>query len=83
MRNIILFMIFLIISFFVNVLFYYVSEDYRFFLKNIKTDEKIVTNSDYEITDDLENIEENNFNQNDNIISLENEKNIKVTEIKL
>lgn len=45
MRSIILFMIFLILSFFLNVIFYYVSEDYRFFLKNVKTDENIITDT--------------------------------------
>ncbi|MDD3794242.1 MAG: hypothetical protein PHI37_05485 [Candidatus Gracilibacteria bacterium] len=41
MRNAILFIIFLIFSFFINVVFYYISDDYRLFLKNIKNDSNI------------------------------------------
>lgn len=39
MRNTILFIIFLIFSFLINVIFYYISADYRFFLKNLKKNE--------------------------------------------
>lgn len=38
MRNTILFIIFLIFSFIINICFYYLSDDYRNFLKNIKND---------------------------------------------
>jgi len=41
MRNAILFIIFLIFSFFINVVFYYISDDYRQFLKNVKSDSNI------------------------------------------
>lgn len=42
MRNTILFLIFLILSFSINIVFYYVSEDYRDFLKNLKNDNNVV-----------------------------------------
>lgn len=41
MRNLIIFIIFLIFSFFINVVFYYVSPDYRDLLKNIKKENVI------------------------------------------
>lgn len=46
MRNAILFIIFLIFSFLINVIFYYISDDYRYFLKNIKSDNSILTEID-------------------------------------
>jgi hypothetical protein len=49
MRNTILFIIFLIFSFIINIVFYYISDDYRLFLKELKTDdnllEKVESNS--------------------------------------
>ena len=36
MRNTILFIIFLIITFVINIIFYFVSSDYRYFLKDLK-----------------------------------------------
>lgn len=48
MRNLILFLIFLILSFSVNILFYYVSDDYRNFLKQIKNDDNIETSINYQ-----------------------------------
>ncbi len=42
MRKIILFIIFLISIFIVNLIFYFLSDDYKFFLKKIKNPEEIV-----------------------------------------
>lgn len=41
MRNTILFIIFLILSFVINIIFYYVSDDYRLFLKNLKNEDNL------------------------------------------
>ncbi|MDR1945144.1 MAG: hypothetical protein LBQ59_03575 [Candidatus Peribacteria bacterium] len=60
MRNVILIIIFLIFTFFVNVVFFYVSSDYRNFLQNFKN-ERIITeleNNKTEVVDDVF-IEEN------------------------
>ncbi len=57
MRNLILFLIFLILSFSVNILFYYISDDYRNFLKQIKNDDNIESSIEFQ--------EENNLNYND------------------
>ena len=54
MRKIIIFIIFLIIIFIVNISFYFLSEDYRFFLKKIKDTNEIVYLEDKNINDDLE-----------------------------
>ncbi len=50
MRNLILILIFMILSFSVNILFYYVSDDYRNFLKQLKSDDNqnILINSEIE-----------------------------------
>ena len=42
MRRLIIFLIFLIIIFVVNLIFYFLSDDYRFFLKKIKDREEII-----------------------------------------
>jgi len=60
MRNTILFLIFLILSFSINIVFYYVSEDYRDFLKNLKNDNNIV------------NIDSNSLINDDFLINLGN-----------
>ena len=52
MRKIIVFIIFLIIIFIVNIIFYFLSEDYRIFLKNIKNKDNTVNL----------NLEEKSFN---------------------
>ena len=65
MRNVIIFIIFLIFSFLINVVFYYVSSEYRNFLSNIKA-EKILTmeetknNEDNSSSGELTDIDENN-----------------------
>jgi hypothetical protein len=64
MRKIILFIIFLIIIFIVNITFYFLSEDYRFFLKNIKNKDSIVN----------VNLEEKSFNdtlQDEDLVKVE------------
>lgn len=42
MRKIIIFIIFLIIIFIINLVFYFLSDDYKFFLKKIKTNQDTV-----------------------------------------
>ena len=51
-------LIFLIIIFIVNIIFYYANEDYKFFIKKIKNPERIVYTEEKEITDEykIENI---------------------------
>jgi hypothetical protein len=51
MRKIIGFIIFLIIIFIVNLVFYFLSDDYRFFLKKIKDTNQIVYLEDKVIND--------------------------------
>jgi len=70
MRNAILFIIFLIFSFFINVVFYYISDDYRQFLKEIKTDSSI-SNIDNSLISPSKNntpIKSNDFNNQDSNI---------------
>ncbi|MFK7779676.1 MAG: hypothetical protein QM490_00885 [Candidatus Gracilibacteria bacterium] len=52
MRKTIGFVIFLIIIFIVNLVFYFLSEDYRFFLKKIKDTDQTVYLEEKEITDE-------------------------------
>ena len=42
MRKIIIFIIFLISTFIINLIFYFISDDYRFFLKKIKNTDNII-----------------------------------------
>lgn len=53
MRNTILFIIFLIFSFLINVIFYYISADYRFFLKNLKKNELTIEEQSDFLNDDF------------------------------
>lgn len=80
MRNAILFIIFLIFSFFINVVFYYISDDYRQFLKEIKTDSSI-SNIDDSLISSSENnvpIKSNDFNIDDSfeIVKPSNENDV-------
>ena len=77
MRKIIIFIIFLIIIFIVNISFYFLSEDYRFFLKKIKDTNEIVYLDDKNINDDLEP----NIPEGAEFVKLSNE-NEKIFEIK-
>lgn len=83
MRNIIWFIIFLIFTFFINVIFFYVSDDYRDFLKWFKKTEKIEESLEEQNTnienynildeeDDLATIAPNNKNEE---IFVQNEDN--------
>jgi hypothetical protein len=54
MRKIIAFIIFLISIFIINLIFYFLSEDYRFFLKKIKDTDNIVYLEDKTYDDSLE-----------------------------
>jgi hypothetical protein len=62
MRNAILFIIFLIFSFFINVVFYYISDDYRLFLKNIKNDSDISKIENSSLSLNNENNEKKDIN---------------------
>lgn len=53
MRRIIVFLVFLVFLFLVNVIFYFVSDDYKFFLKKIKNNDEIVYIDDTEIHDSI------------------------------
>jgi len=55
MRRIIIFIIFLIAIFIVNLIFYFLSSDYRFFLKKIKNPDEIVYLEDKVYDDTLDN----------------------------
>lgn len=84
MRSIILFMIFLILSFFLNVIFYYVSEDYRFFLKNVKTDENIITDTvDNKLNNEKITNPDNEIYSDSEDLSLEEDKIDIIKEVKL
>ncbi|MDR0771524.1 MAG: hypothetical protein LBF15_00115, partial [Candidatus Peribacteria bacterium] len=54
MRNVIWFIIFLIFAFFINVIFFYISADYREFLQSFKED-KVITDDKPRIDDNIEN----------------------------
>lgn len=70
MRNAILFIIFLIFSFFINVIFYYISDDYRLFLKNIKNDSNIskIDDSFLSIKNNFSDTQDSTSITNDSII---------------
>ncbi|NVP17636.1 hypothetical protein HUU51_02860 [Candidatus Gracilibacteria bacterium] len=70
MRNAILFIIFLIFSFFINVVFYYISDDYRLFLKNIKNDSNIskIDDSFLSIKNNFSDTQDSTSITNDSII---------------
>jgi len=70
MRKIILFIIFLIIIFIVNVSFYFLSEDYRILLKNIKNKDIII------------NIKESTFNDTINDENINNLEKVVVNKVK-
>lgn len=53
MRRIIVFLVFLVFLFLVNVIFYFMSEDYQFFLKKIKGDEEIIYIDNWIIHDEI------------------------------
>jgi hypothetical protein len=80
MRRIIIFIIFLISIFIINLVFYFISDDYRFFLKKIKNRDDVIyldekTYDDKEIINNnkiLDNAERININKNnDKIFNLE------------
>jgi hypothetical protein len=58
MRWVVKFLVFFIIIFFVNILFYFISSDYRFFLEKIKYPDSIVHEDD-NIISDVEDILDN------------------------
>lgn len=55
MRRLIVFLVFLVFLFLVNVTFYFLSEDYEFFLKKLKNDDEIVYMDDIVIDDSIRN----------------------------
>ena len=58
MRNAILFIVFLILTFIINIIFYYISDDYRFFLKNLKNEDNV--SEDVNLTSTQINYSEDN-----------------------
>ena len=77
MRKIIIFIIFLIIIFVTNLSFYFLSEDYRFFLKKIKDTDKVIYLENKAIDDYIES----DILENAEIVTLSNE-NEKIFELK-
>jgi len=67
MRRLIVFIIFLIIIFVINLIFYFLSDDYRFFLRKVKDPEQIVYLEEKTIDDEIK--VENNY---DDEIKVEN-----------
>jgi hypothetical protein len=61
MRNVILTIVFLIFTFFINVIFFYASSDYRDFLQNFKNEKILVLKNDEKeiINDDFIEKDEN------------------------
>lgn len=53
MRKLIIFLIFLIIIFVLNVIFYFLSTDYRFFLKKIKSPNEVIYLEEKKYNDDI------------------------------
>ena len=86
MRKIIIFIIFLIIIFITNLMFYFLSDDYKIFLKNLKNGDQVI-NTDIDIYDDnlvKEDIQENSIeltNDEDNEIIEEDIYEIKEDEL--
>ncbi len=76
MRNTILFIIFLIFSFLINVIFYYLSDDYRVFLKKLKNEEIIIEEKPSFINNDFTKKDETNIDENIEIVKPDNENNI-------
>lgn len=82
MRNTILFIIFLIFSFLINVIFYYISADYRFFLKNLKKNELTIEEQSDFLNDDFSYNTKNVVENEDDKITDEIEKS-EIDDIKL
>lgn len=84
MRKLIIFIIFLIIIFLVNLIFYTISDDYKFFLKKIKDNEEVIYTEEEKIDDkliDAEVVETNK--KNEMIFDLKEEKVVLNNEISL
>jgi len=54
MRKLIHILLILIILFFVNFIFYFISDDYKFFLKKIKNDDSVIYTEENTINDNFE-----------------------------
>lgn len=74
MRKVIAFIIFIIIIFGVNLIFYFLSEDYRFFLKKIKDKDDVVYMEEKVYNDNLETIDLDVAEQELVEVSKENEE---------
>lgn len=77
------FLIFFIILFSINVVFYYISEDYRFFLKKIKNKDEVVYLEEKGMSDDILPIVEENITKTpeENIASISTLSNQEDTKI--
>lgn len=80
MRKLIIFLIFLISIFIVNVIFYFLSDDYRFFLKKIKTPNEVVYLEEKKYDDNIidKNIEY--IEINNEVINIDNLEDNKLTD---
>lgn len=75
MRKLIILIIFLIIIFLVNLIFYTISDDYKFFLKKIKDNDQVVYTKQEKIDDNLINVEIVKTNkQNEELFDLKQNK---------
>ena len=81
MRKIIALIIFIIIIFWVNLLFYFLSEDYRFFLKKIKEKDDVIHMEEKNYNDNLEKVDINNIDTNE-LVEISN-KNEEIFDIEL
>jgi hypothetical protein len=62
MRKIIIFIIFLISIFIINLIFYFISDDYKFFIKKLKNNDTVIYLDDKNY-DDKKVIDEKNVNE--------------------
>lgn len=75
MRKLIILIIFLIIIFLVNLIFYTISDDYKFFLKKIKDNDQVVYTKQEKIDDNLINVDIVKTNkQNEELFDLKQNK---------
>ena len=81
MRKIIALIIFIIIIFWVNLLFYFLSEDYRFFLKKIKEKDDVIHMEEKNYNDNLEKVDINDIDT-DELVEISN-KNEEIFDIEL
>jgi hypothetical protein len=65
-KNLVYIVLFLVISFILNIFFYFISSDYRDFLRNIKSDNTEVSNLELENIEEVNKITKNKKTNTDN-----------------